>query len=291
MKKISNRLVVATDLDGTLLHTDKSLSDFTRQTLIHLQEQGVRIIIASGRPVNGIAPIADLLQLDKFGGIVLAYNGAQIVDWSTRQQLYSKALPTSCIATLYAQAKANGLEILTYHDDFIVSEDCTHQYVLRSMRANRLKPMQVDDFVHTVQSFDIYKCMIVGNPDTIERLEPQLQKQMENQIDVFRSEPFYLECVPLGIDKGSGLQQLFSSHTSRSTLHASLLIAFGDALNDIPMLHFASTSIAMSNAVPELQSIATHITRSNDEDGVAHFLLEMIKNENEIMNNFSCQNQ
>jgi hydroxymethylpyrimidine pyrophosphatase-like HAD family hydrolase len=47
----------------------------------------------------------------------------------------------------------------------------------------------------------------------------------------------------------------------------------------------------MSNAVPELQSIATHITLSNDEDGVAHFLLEMIKNENEIMNNFSCQNQ
>ena len=275
MKKISNRLVVATDLDGTLLHTDKSLSDFTRQTLIHLQEQGVRIIIASGRPVNGIAPIADLLQLDKFGGIVLAYNGAQIVDWSS----------------LYAQAKANGLEILTYHDDFIVSEDCTHQYVLRSMRANKLKPMQVDDFVHTVQSFDIYKCMIVGNPDTIEQLEPQLQKQMENQIDVFRSEPFYLECVPLGIDKGSGLQQLFSFHASRSTLHASLLIAFGDALNDIPMLRFASTSVAMSNAVPELQSIATHITRSNDEDGVAHFLLEMIKKENEIMNNFSCQNQ
>ena len=278
MKKILNRLVVATDLDGTLLHTDKSLSDFTRQTLIHLQEQGVRIIIASGRPVNGIAPIADLLQLDKFGGIVLAYNGAQIVDWSTRQLLYSKALPTSCIATLYAQAKANGLEILTYHGDFIVSEDCTHQYVLRSMRANKLKPMQVDDFVHSVQSLDIYKCMIVGNPGTIEQREPQLQKQMENQIDVFRSEPFYLECVPLGIDKGSGLQQLLPL-ASRSTLHASRssLIAFGDALNDIPMLRVASTSVAMSNAVPELQSIATHITRSNDEDGVAHFLLENVQ--------------
>lgn len=270
--KISNRPVVAIDLDGTLLHTDKTLSDFTRQTLIHLQEQGMRIIIASGRPVNGIAPIADLLQLDKFHGIVLAYNGAQIVDWSNQQLLFSKALPSSCIATLYAQAKANELEILTYHDEFIVSEDCTHQYVLRSMRANKLKPMQVDDFVHSVQSFDIYKCMIVGNPDTIEQLEPRLQKQMENQIDVFRSEPFYLECVPLGIDKGSALQQLFSPHASHSSL-----IAFGDALNDIPMLRFATTSVAMSNAVPELQSIATHIAPSNDEDGVAHFLLEMIK--------------
>ncbi|MBO7660579.1 MAG: HAD hydrolase family protein, partial [Bacteroidaceae bacterium] len=97
------------------------------------------------------------------------------------------------------------------------------------------------------------------------------------QIDVFRSEPFYLECVPLGIDKGSGLQQLFSPLASRSTFHASPLIAFGDALNDIPMLRFASTSVAMSNAVPELQSIATHITRSNDEDGVAHFLLENVQ--------------
>lgn len=276
--KISNRPVVAIDLDGTLLHTDKTLSDFSRQTLIHLQEQGMRIIIASGRPVNGIAPIADLLQLDKFHGIVLAYNGAQIVDWSTQQLLFSKALPSSCIATLYAQAKANGLEILTYHNEFIVSEDCTHQYVLRSMRANKLRPMQVDDFVHSVQSFDIYKCMIVGNPKTIEQLEPRLQKLMENQIDVFRSEPFYLECVPLGIDKGSALQQLFTFYSSLFTFHSShsSIIAFGDALNDIPMLRFATTSVAMSNAVPELQSIATHIAPSNDEDGVAHFLLEMI---------------
>ena len=125
---------------------------------------------------------------------------------------------------------------------------------------------------------------------TIEQLEPQLQKQMENQIDVFRSEPFYLECVPLGIDKGSGLQQLFTLHASLFTPHTSF-IAFGDALNDITMLRFAATSVAMSNAVPELQSIATHITCSNDEDGVARFLLEMIRKENEIMNNYSCQNQ
>ena len=260
--------VLAIDLDGTLLHTDKTLSNLTRQTIIHAQEQGVKVAIASGRPLQGILPIAQALQLQQHGGMILAYNGAQIVDCTTGQLIHSQQLPSSAIPILYAQAKKNELEILTYHDRYIISEHCDHPYVQRSMKANKLQPMEVDDFVSTAQVHDIYKCMIVGHPNRIQRLEPQLQEQMSHSVAVFRSEPFYLECVPLGIDKGVGLRHI-SDHLR---IPLTDFIAFGDALNDIPMLRSVGTGVAMANAHDTVKAVATTITATSDEDGVAQFI-------------------
>jgi len=262
--------VLAIDLDGTLLHSDKTLSDYTRQTIIRVQEQGMKVVIASGRPLQGIRPIANALQLQQHGGIVLAYNGAQIADCATGQLIYSKPMPPSSFPQLYAQAKQNQLEILSYFNQYIISEHCDHPYVQRSMHANKLQPLEVDDFVRTVQDIDIYKCMIVGNPDLIYQAEPKIQEQMNQTIAVFRSEPFYIECVPLGINKGDGLKRI-SNH-----LHIPLtqFTAFGDALNDIPMLRIVGTGVAMNNANPEVKAIATAITSSADEDGVAQYILQ-----------------
>ena len=71
------------DLDGTLTNTRKEVTEHTRTTLIKAQEQGLKIVLASGRPTYGIAPLANLLQLDKYEGYVLSYNGGEIIDWKT----------------------------------------------------------------------------------------------------------------------------------------------------------------------------------------------------------------
>ncbi|MBO1362159.1 HAD-IIB family hydrolase, partial [Acetobacter sacchari] len=69
------------DLDGTLTNTQKEITPRTREELIELQRKGVLLVLASGRPTYGIAPLADELQMDRFGGYILSYNGGEIIDW------------------------------------------------------------------------------------------------------------------------------------------------------------------------------------------------------------------
>ena len=76
------RLLVL-DLDGTLTNNKKQVTEHTRRTLIEAQERGVKIVLASGRPTYGIAPIAEILELKKYGGYILSYNGGEIINWQT----------------------------------------------------------------------------------------------------------------------------------------------------------------------------------------------------------------
>ena len=102
------------DLDGTLTNAKKEITLRNRESLIHAQEQGVKLILASGRPTFGIAPLADELRMKEFGGFILSYNGGEIIDWSTGEIVYANVLPDKVIAQLYECATRNQLPILTY---------------------------------------------------------------------------------------------------------------------------------------------------------------------------------
>ncbi|MGL5893726.1 MAG: HAD-IIB family hydrolase, partial [Bacteroidales bacterium] len=85
--------IVVLDLDGTLTNTQKELSARNREVLIEAQKRGTKVVLASGRPTYGIVPLAKELELDKFGGYILAYNGGSIIDCSTQETIYNKVLP------------------------------------------------------------------------------------------------------------------------------------------------------------------------------------------------------
>ena len=75
------------DLDGTLTNSRKEITPHTLDTLIRAQEKGIRIVLASGRPTYGVAPVADALRLADFGGYILSYNGSEIMNWQTKEVL------------------------------------------------------------------------------------------------------------------------------------------------------------------------------------------------------------
>ena len=110
------------DLDGTLTNAKKEITLRNREALIHAQEQGVKLILASGRPTFGIAPLADELRMKEFGGFILSYNGGEIIDWSTGEIVYANVLPDKVIAQLYECATRNQLPILTYDHQYIITE-------------------------------------------------------------------------------------------------------------------------------------------------------------------------
>ena len=103
------------DLDGTLTNSRKELTEPTKQALIEIQEEGKKVVLASGRPINGIVPLAEKLNLSKYGGYMLSFNGARITQCSTGEIIYNRTLPADVIAPIYEITSTYpGLDILTY---------------------------------------------------------------------------------------------------------------------------------------------------------------------------------
>lgn len=263
---------IALDLDGTLTNSAKEITPHTLKTLLRLQEeQGVRLILASGRPVYGIAPLADQLQLDRHHGYIMAYNGGQIIDWTTREVLYEQMLDPEVLPYFYDCAKRGGFEILTYDGDAVISEHPENPYVQYECMLNKMPARRVDNFLEAIHGLKP-KCLIVGEPEPLAGLEQEMAARLSETNGVYRSEAFFLELVPKGIDKAASLEALLQKlgHTREE------LIACGDGYNDLSMIRYAGLGVAMANAKPEVREAADFVTLSNEEDGVAYAVEKFI---------------
>lgn len=266
------RLLVL-DLDGTLTNKKKEITKHTRDTLLQAQEKGIKIVLASGRPTYGIMPLAKELKLDQYEGFILAYNGGQIIDCKTGELMYENVLDPEVYPYLYACAKDNGFQILSYKDEYIISENAEDQYVQHEAFLNKMPSKTVENFLEVID-FPVPKCLIVGDPQPLSLLEPVMKKELESKMNVFRSEPFFLELVPNGIDKARCLAVLLDE----LGMTPQEMIACGDGFNDLSMIQFAGLGVAMKNAQEPVREAADFITLSNEEDGVAHVVERFILN-------------
>ena len=255
---------IALDLDGTLTNHDKEVTPITRQALMRAQKDGAHIILASGRPTYGIAPIADHLEIDKYNGYVLSYNGGKIVNWQTKEELYSNHLPNNVIPILYNYAKEKDYALLGYAGKEIITEMPDDKYVKEESRINKMEIRKVDNLLESLES-NPTKLLMTGDASLMIKAEEELAEIVGNRMDVFRSAPFFIELVPKGIDKAQSLNRLLEL----IGLSTNDMIAFGDGYNDLSMLKLAGVGVAMANAVPEVRAEADFITKSNEEDGVA----------------------
>lgn len=252
------------DLDGTLTNAKKEITPRNREVLIQAQKEGVRLVLASGRPTDGIAPLANELQLDRFGGYVLAYNGGEIIDWKSREIIFHKVLPDKVIPYLYHCAKQSELAILSYNDGSIITESPEDVYVEKEAFLNKIPIQATTDFLADIH-LPAPKCLIVGNPARLIAVESEISLRLQGQISVYRSEPYFLELVPLGIDKAQSLAFLLE----KLELDREEMIAVGDGYNDLSMIKFAGMGVAMANAQEPVKQAADYVTLSNEEDGVA----------------------
>lgn len=253
------------DLDGTLTNSKKEITQHTKETLIKAQEAGLKVVLASGRPTYGVAPLANELELQKYEGYILAYNGGEIIDWKTRELMYEKQLDSDLLPYLYRCAKENDFAIVTYENEYVLTEKPDDEYVLKEALLNVMKIKKVDNFLEAVKH-PITKCLIVGEPSRLALLEKEMYEKLKDRMGVFRSEPYFLELVPKGIDKAQSLSVLLEE----IGMTKNEMIAIGDGFNDLSMIQYAGLGIAMENAQDVVKQAADFITLSNEEDGVAY---------------------
>lgn len=163
------------------------------------------------------------------------------------------------------------MEILTYQGEAIAASSRKNKYVLHEAFINKMPVIELDDFPSQVQH-PVNKCLIVGDPKPLHKLEKLLSGKYPDKLSVYRSSGFFLECVPPGIEKSNSLDQLISS----MGIDRSEVIAVGDGYNDLGLIRYAGLGVAMANASKEVQDEADYITWSNQEDCVAHVVEKFI---------------
>ncbi len=165
---------------------------------------------------------------------------------------------------IYQTALEFDLSVVSYSNDAILTETPDNQYVSHESWLNKMPVRGIDSFVETIRG-GVPKCLMLGDGELLGSVEKQISDRFP-QLNIYRSEPFFLEIMPQGIDKALSLSRLLEY----LNLDVRQMMACGDGFNDLSMIRYAGLGVAMNNAQPEVKAAAGYITLSNDEHGVAH---------------------
>ena len=257
--------LLVVDVDGTLLNDEREISKRTLASLLKVQQMGVRIVLASGRPTYGLMPLAKTLELGNYGGFVLSYNGCQIIKAQNGEILFERRINPEMLPYLEKKARKNGFAIFTYHDDTLITDSPDNEYIKNEALLNNLKIIKEDEF-STAIDFAPCKCMLVSDKEkALIGLEQHWEKRLAGTLDAFRSEPYFLEVVPCGVNKANTLGALLE-HLG---VTREEVIAVGDGVCDVTMLQLAGMGVAMGHSQDSVKVCADYVTASNEEDGVA----------------------
>ena len=266
-----NTKALVLDIDGTLTNSEKQITPNTKQAIIDTMKRGHLVILASGRPTPGMKRYADELELEEYGGYMLSFNGARIIQCKTGEIVYQQTLPMSVIPGLYHFAVEHDLGICTYLGDDIIVGTRLDSYLELESRINQMHMKQVDHFDQFVD-FDVNKCLITVDPEKAPELLEQLQKKYGDILSIYRSEPFFIEVMPQHVDKAASLDKMLSS----VGLSRENVICCGDGFNDVSMIKYAGIGVAMENAQPLVKEAADYITSSNNDDGIVKVIDQFI---------------
>lgn len=250
------------DLDGTLLNAQHQLSAATLAALQQLQQQGARLVIATGRHINDVRG-----YLQQLGGDISAIscNGAHI-HAGNGELMYRQALATEWNLPLLTLGQQFAVHTSFYTDEhWLVSADNAELAAVQPHGAG----YQLLD-VEQLPALSALKVMFYGEHQLLQQLKQQIAGQWPQQLHLTFSDPHYLEVMPLGCCKGQALQ--FLRQQQQFCLQQSL--AFGDGMNDAELLALVGYPVVMANASQSLQQLLPQAARAphHDQDGVARFL-------------------
>ncbi len=250
------------DLDDTLLNSDGELSTVNKDAIMKVQEKGVKVVLASGRPTGAMVPLSKELKLDHYGSYIISFNGGEILCCKTNKKLFEKSLSKSEIHELYAFSREHKVDIITYNEGDIVSED-ESKYINVERDLTKMNIKQVDCF-HSEIDYSATKCIMLEEPSYLKDVSGILKNKFSD-LSVSISKPFFLEVTASGIDKGQTLEKL----CSLENVEPKEVIAIGNAENDLSMIEFAGLGVWVDNTCEKLKPLGNAVTASHDEHGVA----------------------
>lgn len=265
----SRKNLLFTDMDGTLLKSDNTISESLKNAIDAMTANGHSLILTSGRPLPSILEVKVKLGLNYPNMYIISNNGGLIYDCEQSRPVLEKKVSSEVIRKVVSLANRAGIHVHSYTATDIVgfSEDEEVKYYRSRIH---MPFIQVDDIAGYLKD-GAYKVQLIHltDRDELEKLRLEIVQELGNEVDAFFSNDQYLEILPKGINKGDAVLFL-EKHLAVPHSHT---FAAGDADNDLSMINAAGTGIAMKNASKEIKEAADIITANdNDHDG----LLEII---------------
>ncbi|GAC1336008.1 MAG: Cof-type HAD-IIB family hydrolase [Beijerinckiaceae bacterium] len=253
--------LVLSDVDGTLVTTEKILTDTTCRAVARLAEHGIRFTVTSSRPPFGMRMLVERLQLQLPLG---AFNGACLVE-PDLTILSQDRIPADAAARAIAVLDSFGVGIWLFSAQHWWLRDPTGDYVERERRTVAAEPTVIRD--HASYLGDLSK--IVGVSRDFARLaecESAVKDALGESASAARSQRYYLDITPAGVNKGSVVETL----AARLAIPAAEVVTIGDMDNDVSMFRKSGFSIAVANASDAAKAAASRVCAAgNDADGFA----------------------
>jgi Cof subfamily protein (haloacid dehalogenase superfamily)/HAD superfamily hydrolase (TIGR01509 family) len=255
------KLLIA-DVDGTLVTRDKALTARTCEAVARLRASGVMFTITSGRPPRGMAALIAPLKLT---APLAAFNGGVYIKPDLTTVLAQRTIPPAIAGQTIDYLLQAGLDVWVYQgaDWFIRRPDAFR--VARERSNVGFDPTVIGD-LHGVLDAPIKIVGVSEDRALVARCEAELGERLGTDASAARSTPYYLDVTHPEANKGMVVREA----ARLLQLPLDQIAAIGDMPNDLPMLNVAGLGIAMGNASAEVQRVARHVTRTNDEDGFAY---------------------
>lgn len=264
--------LIAIDMDGTLLNPDKKLTPAVKSAILEAKKAGIKIVLCTGRPFPGVTYYLDELNLRNEGDYVISYNGALVQKSDTGETLVNHTMTYKDYLILRSEAENADVHFHAIHNGGIftpnknISEFSVLESYVNGVPLHYRSPEEMD------KEASYSKMMMVDTEEKLDAGVAKLPKHLWENYTILRSETVFLEFLNKEASKGNALRDL--AHVLGYS--RSQLMAIGDSGNDIDLIEYAGTGVAMGNAVDAVKDVADAFTSTNSEDGVAEALKRFV---------------
>lgn len=265
--------LIALDLDGTLLDSEKHISEENKKAITLAKAKGVKIVLCSGRPLKGIQRYLEELDLMDEGDYSITYNGGLVQKNNTSEIVSEKTLSYDQIKDLYKLANdlnipMNMLDLeYVYEPDYPAGRDSLYPSLMSASLPFIKK--SIDDFTEDHRFNKVVYCI---SPDILDDAIAKIPADYTENYSMMKSRPLLYEVMNPQVNKGTGIDALCQI----LGITKEEVMACGDEENDFAMFEYAGTAVVMENARDEVKAYADFITKTNDEDGIAHAIYELV---------------
>jgi HAD-superfamily hydrolase, subfamily IIB len=255
------------DIDETILVAGaKYATEEVENELIRLQEEGIILILATARTLAGVKKLMTQFRMEKYGGYVVSSNGSYIYDCKNQECLYKTSIPMDIIRELYEFSVEHELHLSSeLHEYNVISGyDAAIEFDWKAVGVNFFLP--AGDYLEAVIEEPL-KAAFTYDKERLAKVLPLVEEIYGPRLTVQLSQELYIDMVPYGVSKASGIQQILDL----LGLHSDEIAAIGDGNNDVPMLQLAGVTAVVENASDYVKMHANTIVSSCEENGVAEF--------------------